>query len=111
MNTLTLSKNPSLSKSRPYEWTMQLLGSMWFMLLALCVAIRIGSFTDPWPSLLSSVCLAIFYMLLALLIMTRSPAKAHADGIMPRITAFVGSYMPWTLSFFGKTDEALPNLL
>src|SRR5262245_56693714 len=50
-------------------------------------------------------------MLLALLILTRSPAKAHADGVMPRITAFVGSYMPWTISFFGKTDEALPNLL
>src|SRR5246127_3878557 len=105
MSTIALSKN------RSYEWTMQLLGSMWFMLLGLCVAIRIGSFTDPWPSLLSSFCLAIFYMLLAVLIMTRSPAKAHADGVLPRIAAFVGSYMPWTISFFGKTDQALPNLL
>ena len=105
MSTVTLSKN------RPYEWMMQLLGSIWFMLLALCVAIRIGSFTDPWPSLLSSFCLAIFYMLVAVLIMTRSPAKAHADGMLPRIAAFVGSYMPWTISFFGKTDQALPNLL
>src|SRR5258705_3062671 len=105
MSTVTLSKN------RPYEWMMQLLGSIWFVLLALCVAIRIGSFTDPWPSLLSSFCLAIFYMLLAVLIMTRSPAKAHADGLLPKIAAFVGSYMPWTITFFGKTDQALPNLL
>jgi len=105
MNTITLSKNWS------YERMMQLFGSMWFMLLALCVAIRIGSFTDPWPSLLSSFCLAIFYMLLAVLIMTRSPAKAQADGLPPRIAAFVGSYLPWTISFFGKTDQALPNLL
>src|SRR5260370_24236227 len=101
----------ALSKKWSYERMMQLFGSMWFMLLALCVAIRIGSFTDPWPSLLSSFCLASFYMLLALLIMTRSPAKAHADGLLPRIAAFVGSYLPWTITFFGKTDQALPNLI
>lgn len=105
MTTITLSKN------RTYEWTMQLLGSSWFMLLALLVAIRVGSFAEPWPSLLSSFCLAIFYMLLALLILTRSPAKAHADGLMPRVAAFVGSYMPWSITFLGKTEHALPNLL
>ena len=106
MSTVTLSKKWS------YERMMQLFGSMWFMLLALCVAIKIGaSLTDPWPSLLSSFCLAIFYMLLAVLIMTRSPAKAQADGLPPRIAAFVGSYLPWTISYFGKTDQALPNLL
>ena len=104
MSTITLTKY------RPYDRTIQLLGSMWFMLLALCVAIRIGSFTDPWPSLLSSFCLAIFYMLLALLILTRSPAKAQAKGRLPRIAAFVGTYMPWTIAFFGETDKALPNL-
>jgi protein-S-isoprenylcysteine O-methyltransferase Ste14 len=102
----------ALSKTLPYERTMQLFGSMWFMLLAVCVAIKIGaSLSDPWPSLLSSFCLASFYMLLALLIMTRSPAKAHADGLLPRIAAFVGSYLPWTITFFGKTDQALPNLM
>ena len=75
MSTVTLSNNWS------YDRMMRLFGGMWFMLLALCVAIKIGaSPTDPWPSLLSSFCLAIFYMLLALLIMTRSPAKAQADG-------------------------------
>ncbi|WP_456704445.1 MULTISPECIES: methyltransferase family protein [unclassified Bradyrhizobium] len=90
---------------------MQLLGSMWFLLLGVCVAIRIGSFADPWPSLLSSFCLAIFYILLAVLVMSRSPAKAHAHGLMPRVAAFLGSYLPWTISLFGKTDQALPNLL
>jgi protein-S-isoprenylcysteine O-methyltransferase Ste14 len=106
MSTVTLSKTSS------YERTMQLFGGIWFLLLALCVAIKIGaSLTDPWPSLLSSFCLATFYVLLALLIMTRSPAKAHADGLLPRIAAFVGSYLPWTITFFGKTDQALPNLV
>src|SRR6202008_896296 len=91
---------------------MRLLGGMWFMLLALCVASKIAaSLTDPWPPLVSSFCLASFYMLLALLIITRSPAKAQADGVLPRIAAFVGSYLPWTITFFGQTDQALPNLL
>jgi protein-S-isoprenylcysteine O-methyltransferase Ste14 len=101
----------TLSKSWTYDRTMRLFGSMWFMLLALCIALKIGvSLTDSWPSLLSSVCLASFYLLLALLIMTRPPAKAEADGLMPRIAAFVGTYMPWTITFLGKTEQALPNL-
>jgi protein-S-isoprenylcysteine O-methyltransferase Ste14 len=106
MSTVTLSKSWS------YHRTMQLLGGMWFMFMALCVAIKIeASLTDPWPSLLSRFCIASFYILLALLIMTRPPAKAQADGLLPRIAAFVGSYMPWTITFFGRTEEALPNLL
>jgi len=105
MSTVTLSKNWS------YDWMIRLLGSMWFMLLALCAAFKIGTSLNPWPLLLSSFCLAIFYILLALLIMTRSPAKAQADGLLSRIAAFVGTYLPWTITFFGKTDQALPNLL
>ena len=106
MSTVTLPNNWS------YDRTMRLFGGMWFMLLALCVALKIGaSLSDPWPSLLSSFCLASFYMLLALLVMTRSPAKAQADGLLPRIAAFVGTYLPWTITFFGKTEQALPNLL
>jgi protein-S-isoprenylcysteine O-methyltransferase Ste14 len=106
----------TLPNTRPNNWSydriMRVFGGMWFMLLALGVAIKIGaSLTDPWPSLLSSFCLASFYMLLALLIMTRPPAKAQADGLLPRIAAFVGTYLPWTITFFGKTDQALLNLL
>jgi protein-S-isoprenylcysteine O-methyltransferase Ste14 len=106
MSTITLTKNGF------YDRTMRLLGSMWFMLLALFLAIKIGtSLADPWPSLLSRFCLAIFYVLLGFLIMTRAPAKAEAEGIWPRIAAFVGTYLPWTISFFGKTDQALSNLM
>jgi protein-S-isoprenylcysteine O-methyltransferase Ste14 len=105
MSTVTLSKSWS------YDRTMQSLGGMWFMFLALCVAIKIAaSLADPWPSLLSRFCIASFYILLALLTMTRSPAKAQADGLPPRIAAFVGSYLPWTITFLGKSDQALPNL-
>jgi protein-S-isoprenylcysteine O-methyltransferase Ste14 len=101
----------ALSKTSFYDRTMQLSGGMWFMLLALGVAIKLGSSgNEPWPALLSSFCLATFYVLLGLLTMTRSPAKAHVEGLLPRIAAFVGTYMPWTIAFFGKTDQALPNL-
>jgi protein-S-isoprenylcysteine O-methyltransferase Ste14 len=101
----------ALSKISSYDRTMQLFGGIWFMLLALCVAIKIGaSLSDSWPSLLSSFCLATFYLLLALLILMRPPAQAQADGLLPKIAAFVGTYMPWTIAFFGKTDQALPNL-
>jgi protein-S-isoprenylcysteine O-methyltransferase Ste14 len=110
MTTVTLPNTRPNNSS--YDRIMRVFGGMWFLLLALCVAIKIGaSLADPWPSLLSSFCLASFYMLLALLIMTRSPAKAQADGVLPRIAAFVGTYLPWTITFFGKTDQALPNLL
>jgi protein-S-isoprenylcysteine O-methyltransferase Ste14 len=106
MSTVTLSNNWS------YDRMMRLFGGMWFMVLALCVASNIGtSLTNPWPSLLSSFCIASFYLVLALLIMTRPPAKAQADGLLPRIAAFVGTYLPWTITFFGQTDQALPNLL
>jgi protein-S-isoprenylcysteine O-methyltransferase Ste14 len=109
MSTVTTVTPPN---NWSYDRIMRLFGSMWFMLLALCVANKIGtSLTDPWPSLLSSFCIASFYLVLALLIMTRSPAKAQADGLLPRIAAFVGTYLPWTITFFGQTDQTLPNLL
>lgn len=105
MSTITLSASSS------YDRTLRFLGSAWFMLLALCVALKLGtSAAGSWPSLLSSLCLATFYALLAVLIFTRPPAKASADGLLPRIAAFVGTYMPWTITFLGKTEGALPNV-
>lgn len=102
----------ALRKSWPRERVMSLLGGLWFLLLALIVAIQTGaSLDDPWTSLLSSVCLSVFYVLLGLLIMTRAPAKAQAEGLWPRVAAFVGTYLPWTMGFFGKSDEALTHLV
>jgi protein-S-isoprenylcysteine O-methyltransferase Ste14 len=100
-----------LQNNRPYDRMMRLFGGLWFLLLALCVVIKIrASLTDAWPLLLSNFCLASFYTLLGLLVMTRSPAKAQAGGLLPRIAALVGTYLPWTIPFFGETDQALPNL-
>jgi protein-S-isoprenylcysteine O-methyltransferase Ste14 len=87
------------------------LGSLWFAVLAFVAAAQIGaSPVEPWPSRLSSFCLAIFYLLLALLIMTRPPAKAEAEGLLPRLAGFVGTYLPWSIALFGKTDQAASNL-
>jgi protein-S-isoprenylcysteine O-methyltransferase Ste14 len=101
----------TLSNHWSYDQVMRTFGGLWFFLLGLFVAIKIGaSLGDPWPLRLSDYFLGVFYMILALLIMTRSPAKEHANGLLPRITAFVGTYLPWTITFFGKSDQALPNL-
>jgi protein-S-isoprenylcysteine O-methyltransferase Ste14 len=95
-----------------YDRMTRVFGGIWFALLALLVAINMGaSPADPWTLRLSSFCLAIFYMLLGLLIMTRAPAKAQAEGPLPRIAGIVGTYLPWTITFLGKTDHALSNLL
>jgi protein-S-isoprenylcysteine O-methyltransferase Ste14 len=111
MSVISTTSTATASNAWSYDRVMRVLGGMWFFLLALLVAIKLGASHDnPWPSLLSSLCLASFYLLLAMLIWTRSPAKAQADGLLPRIAAFVGTYLPWTITFFGKTDQALPNL-
>ncbi|WP_246667782.1 methyltransferase family protein [Bradyrhizobium macuxiense] len=65
---------------------------------------------EPLPSLLSSSLVVVFYLLLALMVLTRAPAKAQAGGVLPRVAAFVGSYWPWTITFFPKTEATLPNL-
>lgn len=107
-STISAEKLPS---AWSYNRMAQLFGGVWFLLLALLVAIKMGSAGDPWPLRLSSFCLAIFYMLVGLLIITRAPAKAQAEGLLPKIAAFVGTYLPWTITFLGQTDRPLPNLL
>jgi protein-S-isoprenylcysteine O-methyltransferase Ste14 len=87
------------------------LGSAWFVLLAVLVTVKFTlSPGELWAARLSSFSLAIFYLLAAMLIATRPPAKAQAEGLLPTVAAFVGTYMPWVIPFFGQTDRALPNL-
>lgn len=101
----------TLPASLAYDRVTRFLGSAWFLLLGLVVTLKLGTMAgEPWPSLVSSLCVAVFYLMLALLIFTRAPAKAQAEGLLPRIAAFVGTYWPWTITFFDKTEGALPNL-
>lgn len=102
----------TLPTNLAYDRITRLLGSAWFFLLGLVVTFKLGTAADePWPSLVSSFCVAVFYLMLALLILTRGPAKAQAEGLLPRIAAFVGTYWPWTITFFPKTEGTLPNLV
>ena len=102
----------TLPASLAYDRITRLLGSAWFLLLGLTVTFNLGvSAGEPWPSIVSSLCLAVFYLMLAVLVLTRAPAKAQAEGLLPRVAAFVGTYWPWTITFFDKTEGALPNLI
>jgi len=101
----------TLSKPLSHERFTQFFGGSWFLLLAVAVAHNVGASPgNSWDSRLSGFCLAIFYVLLGLLIMTRPPAKAQAEGLLPRIAAFAGTYLPLTIPFFGRAGHALPNL-
>ncbi|PDT76899.1 methyltransferase [Bradyrhizobium sp. C9] len=101
----------TLPASLAYDRIMRLMGSAWFLLLGFTVTFKLGaSAGEPWPSIVSSLCLAVFYLMLAVLVLTRAPAKAQAEGLLPRIAAFVGTYWPWTITFFARTDGAVPNL-
>ena len=113
MNMSTTAYTPN---SRPD--LMRLFAGMWFLLLAVLVAwgINLKIMASPGligilPSVMSSCLLASFYLIIATMVMTRPAAKALASGALPKVTAFVGTYMPWSITFFAKTDAVLPNLL
>jgi len=104
---------PKAAVTKPwwYESAMQLLGGSWFLLLWVMSTINLWVFPSPhWPSLLSRIAITLFYLLQGLFILTRLPAKAHARGLSPRMTAFVGTYLPWAIPFFKKLDEAALDL-
>jgi hypothetical protein len=96
---------------------VQTLGGAWFLLLAVIVIwgirlqFEVASIGTLWPSLLAGLCLACFYMILGALIMMRPPATAQAAGLLPKLAAFAGTYLPWTITFFSRTDQVFLNLL
>lgn len=110
--TVTITRI-DLRSTYGYDFAMRLFGSTWFLLLAAFVGgvtIRdIGSFS--WPQLLSKFSLTVFYLILWFLVISRAPAKSAARGVLPRLAAFVGTYLPWVVTFAAPTDHAMPNLL
>jgi protein-S-isoprenylcysteine O-methyltransferase Ste14 len=94
-----------------YERVLQILGSAWFFVLALVVAGGVSVSPHlPWVSRASSCLLAIYFILAAFLMLTRPPARAKAETLLPRLAGFVGTYMIWTISFFDKNDAPALNL-
>jgi protein-S-isoprenylcysteine O-methyltransferase Ste14 len=94
-----------------YDLVMRLLGALWFLGLAIFTAFTMTNAITP-TSLLAKSCLVIFYLIFGLLISIRPRAKAQAYGFLPRLAAFVGTYMPWTMVLFAApTNSALLNLM
>jgi protein-S-isoprenylcysteine O-methyltransferase Ste14 len=88
---------------------MRLLGALWFLGLAVFTALTIANATPT--SMLAKSSLVLVYLIFCLLISIRPPAKAQAYGFLPRLAAFIGTYMPWTMVFFAHTNSALLNLM
>ena len=95
----------------------RLFGAAWFGLLAvvtvwgLRLKLDAGITVDLAPSLLAGVSGIIFYATISLLILTRPPAKAQSAGLLPKVAALVGTYMPWSIAFFGKSNDPLLNVI
>lgn len=124
MNTITmasrnlaasvhLSSSIWLSRLRAaggYEMAVRVLGCSWFLVLAFVSAMKVfvlteaASITDfgptGWPALLSSTCLLLFYLTLCWLILHRPLPASRTVGILPSLTAFLGTYLPWTVVLF-----------
>jgi protein-S-isoprenylcysteine O-methyltransferase Ste14 len=108
------------ARVRGYDLTTRLVGSGWFLLLAAITARTTFSQANAlgatafsfshtgWPWLLSRVCLVTFYLMVWWLIITRSPPSAQSGGVMPTLTAFVGTYLPWSISAVGTSVDSGP---
>lgn len=89
------------------DLTTRLFGSMWFLLLA--VMMVNGALSNLLSmQAVARISLGVFYLLLWWLILSRPPAVSQARGLLPRIAAFTGTYMPWCISF--TTRSQIPTL-
>jgi protein-S-isoprenylcysteine O-methyltransferase Ste14 len=95
---------------RGYETSFRIVGAGWFVMLALvafrsvvirCQTMDFGDFSqNGWPGLLSSACVLLFYLMLGWLILHRSPPASRTAGVLPSVTAFFGTYLPWSIILF-----------
>ncbi len=115
-NLTTPSRLHRLRAARGYECAVRVVGSGWFLTLALVTtqrtygyveAMRVNDFGPAgWPSLLASLCLVQFYLALCWLIILRPSPAARDDGILPSFIAFVGTYFPWTIVLFAPVGAS-----
>lgn len=105
---LTISASPPSVNWR--DLTTRLFGSMWFLFLA---ATMVNGALSDLRSMqaLSRISLSVFYILLWWLILSRPPALSQAKGLMPRLAAFIGTYMPWCISFTARSEDPVLNMV
>ncbi len=115
------SRLQRLRAARGYELAVRILGSGWFLILALLTtqrtygyaeALRAGDFCPAgWPSLLAGLCLVQFYLALCWLMILRPSPAACDDGVLSSFIAFIGTYLPWTIVFFAAVDASASQQL
>jgi Isoprenylcysteine carboxyl methyltransferase (ICMT) family len=89
-----------------YERVVRDLGCVWFLLLATVAAwvtcarlktLRSADLTLPEiANFTSSLCVISIYVSLAWLILHRPSSVARTKGILPSVTALIGTYLPWS---------------
>lgn len=86
-----------------YDLLIRAFGSGWFLLLGIFVA-RAAWVAErapgghAWADMLSRAALVVFYATLWLLMLIRPPQIAASPGLLPRIAALVGTYLPWAVA-------------
>jgi protein-S-isoprenylcysteine O-methyltransferase Ste14 len=106
-DTLALTKE----HGHLYDLLTRTIGSIWFLLLAGVMAVGTAAPALPWSQVASRSCLCVFYLLLWLLILTRPPAQSAAAGLLPRLAALIGTYLPWSITLLPQDGGVGPNLL
>lgn len=99
-----------------YDVALRLLGSGWFLLLALVFtrkAIGLAAGTNivnfrplEWSELASSICLIFFYLSLWWLMLIRPAPTARTSGVLPSLIAFAGGYLPWTIPMLAPASTS-----
>jgi protein-S-isoprenylcysteine O-methyltransferase Ste14 len=106
----TLAISPILAFGR--DFAVRLFASMWFLFLAAFVGW--GTFGDltsaAWQQTAYRICLIVFYVLLWWLILSRPLAQAQTPGILPKLAAFTGTYLPWCITFVARDGHPIHDL-
>jgi protein-S-isoprenylcysteine O-methyltransferase Ste14 len=75
-------------------------------------AMRVADFTPTeWPTLVSSVCLFLFYLALWWFMLLRPSPTARTDGVLPSLIGFVGGYLPWAIVLFAPSEASVSQSL
>jgi protein-S-isoprenylcysteine O-methyltransferase Ste14 len=103
--------HPPPVQKRLYDALLRASGSGWFLLLAMFMAQGLVNPALPWSRVLAQGTLCAFYLVVWVLLLIRPPPKKEAEDWLPRVAGFVGSYLPWCISFFAPINETALNLL
>ncbi len=98
-----------------YKGAVRHLGCIWFILLATTVTlgasihlktIGIAALTLlDCANALASLCLALLYLSFSRSIFYRSSPIVYTDRLLPSITAFAGTYLPWSFVLFASNQD------